>query len=42
MKKGNKIIYWVATALLSFGMLGSGIAQILHLNDMNELINHVG
>ena len=23
-------------------MLGSGIAQILHLNDMNELINHVG
>jgi uncharacterized membrane protein len=38
----NKIIYWVATALLSFGMLGSGISQLLHLKDMNELITHIG
>jgi uncharacterized membrane protein len=42
MTKRNKIIYWVATALLSFGMLSSGISQILHLKDMNELITHVG
>lgn len=42
MEKRNKIIYWVATALLSFGMLGSGVSQILHLQDMNELITHVG
>lgn len=42
MKNRNKIIYWVATALLSFGMLVSGISQILHLKDMNELITHVG
>ncbi|MCF8254468.1 MAG: DoxX family protein [Bacteroidia bacterium] len=38
----NKIIYWLSTALLSFGMLGSGISQILHVKEMNELIAHVG
>ncbi len=42
MEKRNKIIYWVATALLSFGMLGSGISQLLHLENMDELITHVG
>ncbi|MEQ8425765.1 MAG: DoxX family protein, partial [Cyclobacteriaceae bacterium] len=42
MKKGKLIIYWVATALLSFGMLGSGFAQILHAEDMVNLITHVG
>jgi uncharacterized membrane protein YphA (DoxX/SURF4 family) len=42
MKKRNKIIYWIATALLSFGMLGSGISQILHVKEMDELITHVG
>jgi uncharacterized membrane protein len=42
MEKRNKIIYWVATALLCFGMTASGISQILHLKEMNELIAHVG
>lgn len=42
MNMRNKIIYWVSTGLLSIGMLGSGIAQILHLPEMNELITHVG
>jgi len=42
MEKRNRIIYWVATALLCFGMLGSGISQLLQLKDMNELITHVG
>ncbi|MFZ1749359.1 MAG: DoxX family protein [Saprospiraceae bacterium] len=42
MAKRNKIIYWTATALMSVGMLGSGISQILHLEEMNELITHVG
>lgn len=42
MEKRNKIIYWLSTALLSLGMLGSGISQILHLEDMNALIEHVG
>jgi uncharacterized membrane protein len=40
--KTSKIIYWVATGLLAFGMLASGISQILHLKEMNELITHVG
>lgn len=38
----NKIIYWIATSLLAFGMIGSGIAQILHLEDMNAIITHIG
>jgi hypothetical protein len=42
MEKRNKIIYWTSTALLSFGMLGSGIAQLLHTKEMDELITHVG
>lgn len=42
MEKRNKIIYWAATLLLSVGMLGSGISQILHVKEMNELIAHVG
>lgn len=40
--KSQKIIYWVATALLSFGMLASGISQLLHLPAMIELIDSVG
>ena len=42
MKNTNKIIYWTSTALLSFGMLGSGISQLLHVKEMDELITHVG
>ena len=42
MTKTNKIIYWTATTLLSVGMLGSGISQLLHVKEMDELITHVG
>jgi uncharacterized membrane protein len=42
MTSRNKIIYWVSTTLLCFGMLVSGISQILHVKEMNELIMHVG
>ena len=42
MKNINKIIYWTSTILLAFGMLGSGISQLLHVKDMDELIAHVG
>lgn len=38
----NKIIYWIATGLLSIGMLGSGIAQLMHVKEMDELITHTG
>lgn len=42
MAKRNIIIYWTATVLLSSGMLFSGIAQLLHRKEMEELISHVG
>jgi hypothetical protein len=42
MEKTKLIVYWVATALLSFGMLGSGLAQIFHAKDMVDLISLVG
>lgn len=42
MTKKNKIIFWVSTSLLSFGMFASGISQLLHLPEMNKLITHVG
>ena len=42
MKKSKIIVYWISTILLSFGMLGSGISQILHVKEMNERITHTG
>ena len=31
MSKSQKIIYWIATVILAFGLLASGIQQLLHL-----------
>jgi uncharacterized membrane protein len=42
MEKRNLIIYWTATGLLAFGMLGSGLAQIFHAKDMVDLIVPLG
>ena len=42
MKKGKLAIYWIATALLAFGMLGSGFAQIFHAQDMINLVTPLG
>ncbi len=42
MEKRNKIIYWIATVLMSVGMLGSGIAQIMHHEDMIKLVGGLG
>ncbi|MEO5890316.1 MAG: DoxX family protein [Ferruginibacter sp.] len=42
MEKRNKIIYWISTALLSFGMLGSGLAQIFHAKEMVDLVVPLG
>jgi hypothetical protein len=42
MEKRNKIIYWVFTVLFCFGMLGSGVSQILHVKEMDEIIAHIG
>src|SRR6195952_3657789 len=42
MEKRKLIIYWVATALLSFGMLTSGLSQIFMAKAMVDLIVPLG
>lgn len=42
MEKTKLIIYWIATALLAFGMLGSGLAQLFHAKEMIDLIVPLG
>ncbi len=42
MEKRNKIIYWVSTGLLAFGMLSSGLAQIIHAKEMVDMIVPLG
>lgn len=42
MNKGKLITYWIATALLSFGMLGSGLAQIFQAKEMVDLVVPLG
>lgn len=41
MNKGKLITYWVATALLSVGMLGSGIAQLMRAKEMVGILTHL-
>lgn len=42
MEKKKLIIYWVTTVLVSFGMLGSGLAQLFHAKEMVDLITPLG
>ena len=42
MKKRDKIIYWVFTIFLSFGMLAGGIQQLLQVGGYNEIISQLG
>jgi len=42
MTKRNKIIYWVATIWMSFGMLSGGIAQLLHMEDSVKGLTDLG
>lgn len=42
MTKRNKIIYWIATAWLSLGMLSSGIVQVLKLKEEVDMMGHLG
>jgi hypothetical protein len=42
MNKGKLITYWVATVLLSVGMLGSGIAQLMRAKEMVGILTHLG
>ena len=42
MEKKKLITYWIATILLSFGMLGSGLAQLFHAKEMVDLVVPLG
>jgi len=42
MEKRKLIIYWVATALLAFGMLVSGLQQIFHAKGMIDIVVPLG
>ena len=42
MEKRNLAIYWIATGLMSVGMLGSGLAQIAHAKEMVDLVVPLG
>lgn len=38
MRKTNRIVYWIATAWLSLGMLSTGIVQIMHRKEEVDFI----
>ena len=42
MKKRDKIIYWIATALLALGMLQSGIFAVLRTKEWVDLVTGLG
>ena len=42
MTKRNRIIYWVTTGFLAFGMLAQGFAQIFHTKGYVDIIVHLG
>lgn len=42
MKKRNKIIYWIATVFLAFGMLAGGVQQLLQIGGYVEIITQLG
>lgn len=42
MKKGNKIIYWIATLWLALGMSSTGIVQVLNMKEETAFITQLG
>ena len=42
MTRKNKLIYWVSTGLLAFGMLAQGVAQLLHTQGYVDIIAQLG
>lgn len=42
MTKRDKIIYWIATIFLSFGMVAGGTQQILQIGGYNEIATSLG
>lgn len=42
MKKRDKIIYWIATIWLAFGMTFTGVLQLIQNKDIVENAKHMG
>ncbi len=42
MTKRNKLIYWIITSLLAFGMLQSGIFAVLRTKEWVDLVTGLG
>src|SRR5690606_28607337 len=42
MSKRNRIIYWIVTVFLSFGMLAGGIQQMLQVGGYNDIVTGLG
>ena len=42
MKKRNKIIYWIATVFLAFGMLAGGVQQLLQIEGYVAIVTQLG
>ena len=42
MEKRNKIIYWITTIFLSFGMTAGGVQQMLQIGGYNEIASSLG
>src|SRR5579862_8730458 len=42
MKKRDKIIYWIATALLAIGMLQSGIFAVIRSQQWIDIVTALG
>lgn len=40
--KRNKIIYWIVTGFLAFGMLAGGVQQLLQIGGYVEIITQLG
>lgn len=42
MSKRNKIIYWIATAWLSLGMVSTGVVQLIQMKEEADMFTHLG
>jgi uncharacterized membrane protein len=42
MTKRNKIIYWISTVFLAFGMLAGGVQQLLQIGGYVEIVSKLG
>ena len=42
MKKRNKILYWIATIFLAFGMLAGGVQQMLQIGGYVDIAGQLG